>query len=69
MESKTFTVPNIGCNGCVQTIKNELSEIEGVRQVDAAVDTKAVTVEWTTPATWQQIVDMLKEIEYAPAEV
>jgi len=67
MESKTFQVPNIGCDGCVRTIKNEVSQISGVKTVDAAVATKMVTVEWDTPATWGQIENTLKEIDYAPA--
>lgn len=66
METKTFRVPNIGCDGCVRTIKNELSEISGVKRVDGAVDTQMVTVEWESPATWQEIMNTLKEIEYAP---
>jgi copper chaperone CopZ len=66
MEQKTFTVPNIGCNGCVNTIKNEVSALEGVKRVEGAVATKVVTVEWTTPATWEQIQAKLEEIEYAP---
>ena len=67
MESKTFQVPNIGCDGCVKTIKNEVSQIAGVQIVDAAVDTKTVTVKWETPATWDKIAETLKEIDYAPA--
>lgn len=67
MEQKTFQVPNIGCDGCVRTIKNEVSQISGVQQVDGAVDTKMVTVQWDSPATWGQIEAALKEIEYAPA--
>ena len=67
MEQKTFQVPNIGCDGCVKTIKNEVSQIAGVKQVDGVVDTKTVTVEWDAPATWQQIESTLKEIEYPPA--
>lgn len=67
MEKKTFQVPAIGCDGCVRTIKNELSEIPGVKAVDGAVDSKTVTVEWDTPATWQKISDTLVEINYAPA--
>lgn len=67
MESKTFQVPNIGCDGCVRTIKNEVSQIAGVQVVDAQVDTKTVTVRWDTPATWQTIVATLEEIDYAPA--
>ena len=67
MERKTFQVPSIGCDGCVRTIKNEVSQITGVKTVDGVVDTKIVTVEWDTPATWQQIESALKEIDYAPA--
>lgn len=68
MANKTFTVPNIGCDGCVRTIKNELSQIAGVQKVDGEVATKTVTIEWVDPADWQQIVNTLKEIDYAPAE-
>lgn len=66
MESKTFKVPNIGCNGCVNAVKGELGDLEGVKTVDAAVDTKIVTVEYDAPANWEQIVSALQEIDYAP---
>lgn len=68
MEKKTFVVPNIGCNGCVNTIKSEVSDIEGVRSVEGVVDTKTVTVEFDNPTTWNAIVETLKELDYAPAE-
>ena len=68
MSNKTFTVPNIGCDGCVRTIKNELSQIAGVQKVDGVVATKTITIEWIDPANWQQIVKTLNEIDYAPAE-
>ena len=68
MDSKTFQVPNIGCDGCVRTIKSELGELPGVKTVDADVKTKIVSVSWDNPANWQQIRDTLKEIDYAPAE-
>ena len=66
MEQKTVKVPNIGCNGCVNTIKNEVSEIPGVVSVEGDVDTKIVTVQWSAPATWTTISDKMTEIEYAP---
>ena len=66
METKTFKVPNIGCNGCVNAIKGELSDLEGVKTVDGVVDTKMVTVEYSEPASWDGIVAALKEIDYAP---
>jgi copper chaperone CopZ len=68
MEKKTFQVPNIGCDGCVNSIKNELKGVPGVQSVEGNVDSKTVTVQWTDPASWTKIVDVLKEIDYAPAE-
>jgi copper chaperone CopZ len=67
MESKTFLVPNIGCDGCVRTVENELKDLAGVTNARAEVDSKMVTVEWGEPASWQQIVDALTEIDYAPS--
>ena len=67
MSSKTFEVPNINCGHCVMTIKNEVSELNGVTKVDADRDTRQVTVEWTDPATWDQIENLLVEINYPPA--
>jgi copper chaperone CopZ len=67
MEQKTFTVPNIGCDGCVRTIKNEISALVGVQSVEGETDTKRVTVTWQAPADWASIQAKLEEIEYAPA--
>ena len=69
MESKTFKVPNIGCDGCVNAVKGELSDLEGVSRVDGVVDTKMVTVEYEAPASWEKIVSALQEIDYAPEQV
>jgi copper chaperone CopZ len=68
MEKKTFQVPNIGCDGCVKSIKNEVSALQGVEFVSGDVATKTVTLEWNAPATWQQIESTLTEIDYAPAQ-
>jgi len=63
---KTFRVPNIGCNGCVNTIKGELGDMEGIRRVDGVADTKMITVEYDNPADWGKIVSALQDIDYAP---
>ncbi len=68
METKTFQVPNIGCDNCVRTISNEVTAIKGVKQVQGDVDTKTVTVAWERPATWDEISSKLAEIDYAPAQ-
>lgn len=67
MQTKTFKVPNISCHHCVNAIQNEVSELDGVQSVVAAVDTKMVTVEWNDPQTWDGIKALLTEINY-PAE-
>ncbi len=66
MEQKTFKVPNIGCNGCVTTIKSEVGALSGVQRVEGDVASKMVTVEWGDPANWATIKSKLEEIEYAP---
>jgi copper chaperone CopZ len=66
--SKTFKVPNIGCNGCVRTIQSELSQLPGVKSVKADAATKMVSVVWDDAATWEAIEAKLVEIEYPPAK-
>jgi copper chaperone len=68
MATKTFRVPNVSCNHCVMTIKRELGELEGVVSANGDVETKTVTVEWESPATWEGIKSLLTEINYPPAE-
>ncbi|MBW1648051.1 MAG: heavy-metal-associated domain-containing protein [Deltaproteobacteria bacterium] len=67
METKTFTIANISCHHCANTIENELGELAGVLKVQADVETKKVTVSWDAPASLEKIMDTLKEIGY-PAD-
>jgi copper chaperone len=66
MESKTFKVPNMTCNGCVSTVKGEIEQLAGVVNVEVNKPAQLVTVEWNNPASWQQIENALIEIEYPP---
>jgi copper chaperone CopZ len=66
MEKKTFKVPNIGCNGCINAVQGELRDLEGVKSAVAELETKMVTVEYDAPASWNDIVKALTEIDYAP---
>ena len=68
MATKTFEVPNISCGHCVMTIKNEVIDLAGVSRVDADQESRMVTVEWNEPANWDQIKDLLVEINYPAAE-
>lgn len=67
MSKDTLSIPNISCGHCVMSIKNELSELDGIAAVDGDPAQKTITVEWDTPASLDQIKETLKEINY-PAE-
>ncbi len=68
MQTKTVTVPAISCGHCVNTIQNEIGELQGVSAVKADEQTKQVTIQWADPADWDKIRATLVEIGYAPAE-
>ena len=44
-ETAIYTVPAIHCAHCVASIREEVSEVEGVDDVDVDLDTKIVTVQ------------------------
>ena len=67
MEKNTFKIPNISCGHCVNAVKSELEEMDGVSSVTGVPEEKTVTVQWDLPATMEAIEDKLKEINY-PAE-
>lgn len=67
MNEDTFSIPNISCGHCTMAIQNELTDLEGVTRVDGQIEAKTVTVQWDAPATREQIIDTLKEINY-PAD-
>ncbi len=69
MNAKTFRVPNIGCDGCVRTIQNELKAMPGMTSVQADPATKMVTVTWSEPARWDAIREKLIAINYPPEEL
>jgi len=69
MQSKTVLIPAISCGHCVHTVQSEVSEIKGVVSVSADQDTKQAVIAWDTPATWEQIMATLTEIEYPAQEL
>jgi len=68
MNEKTFSIPNISCHHCTNTIRNELMELQGVTVVSADPRTREVSVSWEAPASLEQILDTLREINYPAAE-
>jgi len=68
MAEETFSIPNISCGHCTHAIETELIDLDGVTRVEGQIEARSVTVSWDAPATREQIIDTLKEINY-PADV
>lgn len=64
MTMVAYTIPNISCGHCVQTIKSEVSELPGVTSVEADSVTKQATIVFGPPATEDKIKALLAEINY-----
>ena len=43
-ETVTYSVPAIHCAHCGMSIKEEVSEVEGVEDVDVDIDSRIVTI-------------------------
>ena len=67
MSKETFSIPNISCGHCTASIKNELSEMSGIKSVSGDPGQKTVTVEWETPASREKILATLRESNYPAA--
>jgi copper chaperone CopZ len=67
MAKETLSIPKISCGHCVNAIKNELSELEGVKSVEGSPAAKTVDIEWEAPASLDKIKAALLEINYPAA--
>ena len=43
-ETVTYSVPGIHCAHCGMSIREEVSEVEGVEDVEVDIDTKVITI-------------------------
>lgn len=68
MTTVTYQVPDIMCNHCVHTITTELSDLDGVKSVQASLEDKQVQVTYDAPATPEKIEQLLSEINYPVAK-
>lgn len=67
MTKVTYTIPNISCMHCVHTIQNEVSELAGVKSVQADNFQKTATIVFEPPASEEKIKALLANINYPPA--
>jgi copper chaperone CopZ len=64
MAKVNYSIPAIHCNHCAMTIKVELGDVAGVKDVTVDVDQKSAEVTYTDPATEEQLLEVLTEIGY-----
>lgn len=62
MTTKTiFTVPDIVCGGCADSIKNALGKIPGIEQVEVEVATKVVTIQHAEEVSRDKLTEVLDD--------
>jgi copper ion binding protein len=64
MTTVTYSIPNISCNHCVHTIQSEVSEMAGVKSVQANLEKQQAVITFEPPATEAAIKQLLAEINY-----
>jgi copper chaperone len=65
--SQTFTVTGMTCGHCAASVTEEISEIDGVENVDVVVETGAVTVTSASPLDESAVRAAVEEAGYALA--
>jgi copper chaperone CopZ len=60
-----LTASEIVCDGCANSIKKALGQVEGISKVDVDVNTKIVTVEHTKTVKRETIVEALENAGYS----
>ena len=67
MTKVTYSVPNISCGHCVNTIQTEVGDMAGVESVTASNETKEVEINFNPPADEAAIKSLMAEINYPVA--
>jgi copper chaperone CopZ len=62
-----YAIPNISCGHCVKTIQTEVAELPGVQSVQADAATRTAQITFDAPASEEQILALLAEINYPAA--
>ncbi len=68
MTTVMYSVPNISCGHCVNTIQMEVGDLAGVETVTANNETKEVEITFNPPANEATIKSLMAEINYPVAE-
>jgi copper chaperone len=67
MSTQSFTVTGMTCGHCVASVKEEVSEVAGVQDVDVVLETGQVTVTSAEPLDESAVRAAVEEAGYALA--
>ena len=67
MNHEIITVANLKCNGCANTIRKSVAELQGVQQVLVDNDASTVTIDFEGVLSRAEIVAKLKSLGYPEA--
>ncbi|MEX2425987.1 MAG: heavy-metal-associated domain-containing protein [Thermomicrobiaceae bacterium] len=68
MAERVYKVPDVSCDHCVSSITKELTQIDGVQNVQVDLQSKQVTVIASDEVAEQQIRDGIDEAGFDIAE-
>ena len=63
-DTQTYTVTGMTCGHCAASVTEEISELEGVENVDVVVETGAVTVTSAAPLDEADVRAAVEEAGY-----
>ncbi|MEM1001538.1 MAG: heavy metal-associated domain-containing protein [Bacteroidota bacterium] len=64
MNTETITIQNLKCHGCANTIKTQLSKIEGVSNVMVDNETDQVSIDYQKENQLQVVIKSLSKMGY-----
>ncbi|PNQ75194.1 heavy metal transporter [Hanstruepera neustonica] len=59
-----IVIQNLKCGGCANTVKNKLSEIEGLQDIHVDIDNSVVAFQYSLEEQLTKAKDRLKAIGY-----
>lgn len=64
MKETKLNVEGMACNHCANSVRAELMEIEGVKEVIVSLEEKTVTVKHTEDVTYNQLQSGIEDLGY-----
>lgn len=68
-ERAVFHAPDISCDGCTNSIRVELEDVDGVRSIVGDPEAKSVAVTFGSPATIDGIMAAMDDIGFPVSSV